>query len=86
MTSALSSVVVHAMELLEFPNEIPMAVRSPGFAPFVAASVADILIDYEISIMYADVRAAVKSHRLIYFENLGTFFPASRNFASAISQ
>jgi hypothetical protein len=35
ITSALSSVVVHAIELLELPKEIPMATLSPGFAPFV---------------------------------------------------
>jgi hypothetical protein len=38
MTSALSSIVVYAMELLELPKEIPMAVRSPGVGPFVTAS------------------------------------------------
>jgi hypothetical protein len=48
ITSALSSGVVQAIELLEFPNEIPMATRSPGFVPFAVGSSADMLIGYEI--------------------------------------
>ena len=43
ITSALSSTVVTAMELLEFPNEIPMACRSPGVEPLVVSPSADIL-------------------------------------------
>lgn len=43
ITSALSSTVVTAMELLEFPKEIPMVCRSPGVEPLVVSRSADIL-------------------------------------------
>jgi hypothetical protein len=36
ITSALSSMVVYAMELFEFPNEIPIACRSAGDDPSAA--------------------------------------------------
>ena len=44
MTSALSSTVVYAIELLEFPKEIPMACLSAGLAPLVGAG-SPILFD-----------------------------------------
>lgn len=43
ITSALSSTDVTAMLLFEFPNEIPMATRSPGIEPLAVESSADIL-------------------------------------------
>ena len=43
ITSALSSDVVYAIELLEFPKEIPMAWRSEGVVPFVAAVSEDMI-------------------------------------------
>jgi hypothetical protein len=44
MTSALSSIVVYAIELLEFPKEIPIACRSPGVVPLADAPSAAILL------------------------------------------
>lgn len=43
ITSALSSIVVYAIELFEFPKEIPMACLSPGVVPFADAPSAAIL-------------------------------------------
>jgi len=44
MTSALSSIVVYAIELFEFPKEIPIACRSPGVVPLADAPSAPILL------------------------------------------
>jgi hypothetical protein len=44
MTSALSSIVVYAIELFEFPKEIPIACRSPGVVPLADAPSAAILL------------------------------------------
>jgi hypothetical protein len=43
ITSALSSFVVYAIELFEFPKEIPIAYLSPGVVPFADAPSAAIL-------------------------------------------
>ena len=45
MTSALSSIVVYAIELFEFPKEIPIACRSPGEVPLADAPSAAILLE-----------------------------------------
>ena len=42
MTSALSSIVVYAIELFEFPKAIPMACLSPGVVPLAGAASAAI--------------------------------------------
>ena len=47
ITSALSSIVVYAIELFEFPNEIPMACLSPGVVPLADDPSAAILSVFE---------------------------------------
>ena len=43
MTSAFPSPVVYAIELLEFPNEIPMAKVSAGDAPLSSALIVSVI-------------------------------------------
>jgi hypothetical protein len=48
MTSALSSTVVYAIELLEFPKDIPITFLSVGVTPFVVASSPAILNEIQV--------------------------------------
>ena len=66
------------MELLEFPKEIPMAVRSPGFVPFVIASSADMLTENGNLTGVPDVEAVVNLNDL--------FISTSWNFLSSVEK
>lgn len=53
MTSALSSIVVYAIELLELPKAIPIACLSAGVVPFILTSSPAILSGIFNSVKYA---------------------------------
>jgi hypothetical protein len=88
ITSALSSIVVYAIELFEFPNEIPIACRSLGVVPLADAPSAVILLVFGMRCGILEDGVVRKRCFLgLKFLDLELFFcPQNREFSIGLAR